>query len=254
MTFMNKLRIPFHLLVVGFLTLSISLAHAEEEIWDPIEPVNRGIFWFNDKVDRVLFEPVARIYDALLPGPAKTSVGNFFDNLRYPIYLVSDLAQFKFAQMGNHTARFLINTTVGGLGFFDPATDWGFEEHYEDVGVALAYQGVPAGPYIVIPFLGPSNLRDVVGRVADGFLHPTSYVAYTDVAEQSQHGIMFGSRAVEVVDARAKAIEPIEDARDSAVDPYLFFQGAYYQRRAGYLYDGNPPEEEYEDEDYFEEE
>ena len=205
------------------------------EIWDPIEPVNRGIFWFNDKLDVYVMEPVARGYDYVVPDPIKDCVGNFFNNLRYPSYLVSDLVQLKFTQAAEHTGRFLVNTVVGLGGIADVATGWGLEFNDEDFGTALAYQGVPPGPYIVIPFLGPSNLRDGFGRIVDSFLSPLYYAGSVGASEKEAWIIGVSTRALDLIDQRAGMFEAVKAAKDSSLDYYLFRQSAYYQYRRGLL-------------------
>lgn len=218
----------------------------DEEISDPLESFNRGIFWFNDKLDVYVLEPVARRYKDYVPDPVQNGIGNFFENLRYPRYLLSDLVQFKFSQALDHTGRFLINSTVGVLGFVDVAKEFGLPVHEEDFGLALAYHGVGPGPYLVLPILGPSNLRDGFGKIVDSFVDPFAIVAYTTDADISIP-IILGAKTIEVIDTRAGLSEAIETAKESSVDYYLFMQGAYYQYRRGVLYDGNPPDEEFED-------
>jgi phospholipid-binding lipoprotein MlaA len=215
----------------------------DEEIYDPIEPVNRGIFWFNDKVDVYVLEPVAEAYEEVVPEDIQTGIGNFFTNLRYPQYLLSDLVQLKFEQSLVHTGRFVINSTVGLLGFIDVAKHIGLENDKEDFGLALAYHGVPPGPYIVLPFLGPSNLRDTVGTIVDGAVHPFAILGYT-VDEDWVDPVVYGGRAIEVIHQRAGLLDAVEAAKSSSLDYYLFLQAAYYQHRRGLLYDGNPPEED----------
>ena len=221
--------------LLSFLLVSVPRAWAED-IYDPIEPVNRAIFSFNDTVDVYLFEPVAKGYEWILPGVVRKGVTNFFSNLRSPIYVVSDIVQLKFGQVGTHTGRFLINSTVGVAGVFDVAKLVGLEEHYEDFGVALGHYGIPPGPYIVIPFLGPSNVRDGFGRIVDAFLTPTYYIESLPVA--------LGIRGLEGVNDRADLIEAVELAKENSLDYYSFSQAAYYQVRKGYIYDGTPPEED----------
>ncbi|MCB0309970.1 MAG: VacJ family lipoprotein [Bdellovibrionales bacterium] len=211
-------------------------------IYDPWEKVNRKIFWFNDKVDVNVLEPIAKGYDELLPDRIQTGVGNFFENLRYPTYLVSDLVQFKFSQALHHTGRFLLNTTVGVLGVLDVAADAGLEKHEEDFGVALAYHGLPSGPYVVIPFIGPSNIRDALGRVVDFATSPFYwYSSIVDVHWQEDWAITSGAKGLDLIDQRADLIEGIESAKSSSLDYYLFMQSAYYQYRLGLLHDGNVP-------------
>jgi phospholipid-binding lipoprotein MlaA len=227
-------------------TLLLACAPAQtKELSDPLEPMNRGIFWFNDKVDVYVAEPVARGYDYITPKKVQRSVDNFFENLRYPVRLVSDLLQLKFSQAGVHTGRFCINSTVGIVGLFDPAKDWGLEPHYEDFGTALANNGVPYGPYIVIPFLGPSSLRDGLGKIVDlVFLDPLYYLSYTDLSTEAQWAIGGGAGVLGFVNTRAGMLEAIKSAKEASVDYYLFTQSAWFQIRQNQIYDDNPPEVE----------
>jgi phospholipid-binding lipoprotein MlaA len=234
--------------VFSFILPTLLLACAPvrtQEISDPLEPVNRGIFWFNDQVDIYLAEPVARGYDYITPKKVQRSVDNFFENLRYPVRLVSDLIQLKFSQAGVHTGRFCINSTIGVVGLFDIAKDWGLELHHEDFGTALANSGVPYGPYIVIPFLGPSSLRDGLGKIVDLiFLDPLYYIRFTDLDSESQWAIGTGATLLNVVNTRASMLEAVKSAKEASVDYYLFTQSAWFQIRQNQIYDDNPPEVE----------
>ncbi len=215
----------------------------EPEVWDPIEPVNRGIFWFNNQFDRFLLEPVAEGYDYVLPKFIKKGVSNFFNNLKYPSHLLSDLVQLKFDQVGLHTSRFLLNSTVGIVGFMDIADfRFGLKEHREDFGTALGYYGIGGGPYLVLPLLGPSNVRDLVGEVVDGAINPINIITYAgSVPQATQNAIVHGTRALNVVNTRARLLEAVRTAKASAVDYYLFIQSAYRQSRQNDIYDGKPP-------------
>lgn len=213
------------------------------EVWDPIEPVNRGIFWFNDKVDRYFLEPVARGYDTVTPDGVQRGIGNFFENLKFPVHLVSDVAQFKFEQAGTHIGRFLINSTIGLAGIFDVAKEIGLKKHEEDIGTALAYHGVPDGPYIVLPFFGPSNLRDAIGLVGDTGLNGLNAIYFAEgVDSQARFVITTSATGVKVIDQRARLIEAIDTARDSSLDYYLFVREAYKQHRDGVIWDGDKKE------------
>lgn len=232
-----------------FLTSS-AFAQQDNEVNDPIESVNRGIFWFNDQLDIFVLEPVASGYDDITPNSVQDSIGNFFENLGYPKYLVSDLVQLKFGEAAQHTGRFLINSTIGVAGLFDFATDFGLPHESEDFGIALAYHDVPPGPYLVLPVLGPSNVRDAVGKVVDYFLDPlTMFGRYSQASTNTKLAITYGARAVDAIDTRAGLLDAIKTAKESSVDYYLFVQGAYYQHRRGVLFDGNPPEEQEEPEE-----
>ena len=225
--------------VLGAMALATSPAFAlPEDPYDPIEPVNRGIFWFNDQLDIHLLEPVAQGYHDYVPRPIRTGVNNFFLNLRYPSYLVSDIIQGKFEQVLDHTGRFLINSTVGIGGLIDFAKDWGLPDHEEDFGLALAYHNVPAGPYLVVPLIGPSNVRDGVGRIVDAFLDPIGWVAYSNISSSAKLAVAATALGMRTVNTRAGLLQAIEAAKEGSVDYYLFVQGAYYQNRYGLLTDG----------------
>src|SRR5262245_21725572 len=143
---------------------------------DPLEPLNRGIYKFNDGVDALLIKPAGSFYSLVVPQWIRTGVSNFFSNVNDVIVVVNDVLQGKFSQAGSDVTRFAINTTVGVLGLWDHATGWGFEKHDEDFGQTLGYWGLGDGPYIVLPILGPSNLRDTVGWVGDFYAWPITYV------------------------------------------------------------------------------
>ncbi len=219
-----------------------------QPVSDPLERVNRGIFWFNDKADTYVLEPVAKGYDSSVPGPVKTSIRNFFSNLRSPVRVASALIQLKFKEAAELTGRFVVNTTLGGAGFFDPATDMGLKPSEDDIGIALGYSGVPEGPYLVLPFLGPSNLRDAIGRVGNLLLDPFYWVAHTGNSSTGKTVTLASLYGLDVVDTRASLLEAIKTGKESSLDYYLFAQGAYHQYRLGLIYDGDVPDEEESDE------
>jgi phospholipid-binding lipoprotein MlaA len=200
---------------------------------DPIESINRKIFWFNDNLDVYVLEPVAKGWHWVLPDRVETSVTNFFYNLRFPIHTLNDLLQGKFKDAGIDVGRFLVNTTVGVAGFFDPATGWGLPLHWEDFGQTLGWWGVGPGPYVVLPILGPSDLRDGGGLIVDSAASVTPFFVDTY--------ILLGARAVEIVNTRALYLEEVRKAKESAFDYYVFVRNAYLQRRLGYINDYEEP-------------
>ncbi len=203
---------------------------------DPIEPINRGIYSFNNTFDHYLFKPIAKGYDAVVPGPIKTGVTNVFQNVSDVQSLVSDALQLKGAKFGDDLGRVMLNTTFGIGGIFDLATPMGIERGDEDIGQTLGYWGIGAGPYLVIPFLGPSSLRDAVGRYGDSKISPLSYVSSVPV-RNSLTGLS-------VVDARV-GLFPAEDLLNQAsLDKYTFLRSAYLQRRQSLVLDGKRPKEE----------
>lgn len=256
-------RLTLFLSLALVITLSpFQITAAEEDnfdddqlISDPFEGFNRAMFWFNNQVDYILLEPLAEGYDFITPKPVKRSLGNFFENLNYPVYLLSDVVQLKFGQAGTHTGRFLINSTLGLGGLFDVASEFGLEEHQEDFGTALAHYGVGSGPYLVLPFLGPSSLRDAGGLVVDRFVHPSFWVPFIDkAAEVEVRNSFYGISGTEIIDTRASLLEPLRAAQEASLDYYSFLKNTYYQRRQNLIYDGFPPEEEFFDDEEFEEE
>jgi phospholipid-binding lipoprotein MlaA len=196
---------------------------------DPLEPVNRGVFWVNDKFDVYMLTPVAKGWDFVAPDPVQTSVANFFRNLRFPVHFLNDVLQGKARAAGHDVARFVVNSTAGVVGLFDPATRLGLKRSDEDFGQTLGHYGVPSGPYLVLPLLGPSNVRDTAGGIADGAATVRPFFVDTLVT--------IGVRAGEAVNARSRVIDEIEEERASAFDWYVFVRDAYLQRRRAQVRD-----------------
>jgi phospholipid-binding lipoprotein MlaA len=215
---------------------------------DPWEPYNRGIFSFNEAFDRTISGPVARGYNKALPKPVRKGVTNFFDNLRYPQYLVADLLQFKFSKAVKHTGRFLLNTTVGLAGFIDVAESVGLEAPYkEDFGRVFETWGIGSGPYWVLPFLGPSTLRNGIGYMFDVALYPPFWLGFSDKIDSRDALVISSSAtALNFIESRAALDEGIETGRKSSLDFYSFTRSSYYQYRRNLSYDGFPPDEEEE--------
>ncbi len=212
-----------------------------EEISDPLESLNRGIFWFNDTLDVYVLEPVASGYDYVTPDRVQSSVSNFFRNLNYPIWLVSDLLQLNFTQAGKDTARFFINTVFGFYGAFDVAeSHLGIQRVEDDLGVAFGRWGVPFGPYIVIPFLGPSSLRDGVGLAGESFLSPTVALVYSNTRNSTKNFIIYGSNTLMAINIRSRLLDPVRSAKEASLDYYSFVKQSFYQRRYTQIH-GTPP-------------
>jgi phospholipid-binding lipoprotein MlaA len=196
---------------------------------DPFEVVNRPIFKFNDVTDRYILRPVAKGYQFITPDPVETGVSNFFDNITYPITIINDFLQGKFKQGFADTGRFVVNTTIGLLGLFDPATPWGLKRHEEDFGQTFAKWGIPAGPYIVVPLFGPRTVRSGIGTVADTQVNPL--VLYSNTSVRDKLLILWA------IESRAALIGPDELVFE-AFDPYLFVRDAYLQNRKFLINDG----------------
>lgn len=199
---------------------------------DPWEKFNRVTYAFNDKIDKSIARPVARTYTRAVPAHARSGIHNFIQNLGEPVNIANDILQAEGKQSLRDTGRFLINSTFGLLGFFDVAAHVGLPEHNEDLGQTLARWGVPSGPYLVLPILGPSTVRDAGGRYGDTYLDP----AWNAMPARYRNG----SYVMEGVDTRAGLMD-LNATLDSAYDPYTFMRDAYIQHRRYQIYNGNPP-------------
>jgi phospholipid-binding lipoprotein MlaA len=191
---------------------------------DPIEPVNRGIFYVNDKLYRWLLKPVAKGYAYVVPEGVRVGVRNFFSNLATPIRVVNTLFQGKVAATGTELARFGINSTIGMAGFFDAAKDWHLDRKDEDTGQTLGFWGLGNGFYLVLPILGPSTARDTVGIVGDAFLDPLTYLLRPRDAVYT--------RVLKTENDLSFRLDEYEELIASSVDPYVAVRNAYIQIRA----------------------
>lgn len=202
---------------------------------DPLEGVNRGIYKFNDVTDKAVIKPIAGAYKAVLPSPVRSGVSNFFGNLNTFVSVINDLLQFKFDKAVTGAGRFVINSTFGIAGLIDVASMDGIEKRNEDFGQTLGHWGVGSGPYIVLPFFGPSSVRDTTGFVVDTIVFdPISYV--DDPATRNS------ARALKYLDKRAQLLPGSDLLDEAALDPYAFMRDAYFQRRQNQIYDGNAPD------------
>lgn len=196
------------------------------DIYDPIEPFNRGMFWVNDKLYFYLFKPVARGF-RVVPEPARKSVSNFFSNLGTPVRFVNSVLQLKFKDAGSELGRLVINSTLGIGGLFDPAKNWfDLRKKDEDLGQTLGNYGVGNGIYIVWPILGPSSARDTVGMAGDFFLNPLYYVQIKPLER-------VGLKAVEEETDLSLDKDTYEGIKRQALDPYLDVRNTYAQHREG---------------------
>jgi phospholipid-binding lipoprotein MlaA len=204
---------------------------------DPFEPVNRGIYKFNDHADNLLIKPAAELYRGrLIPEFVRTGISNFFSNINDVIVALNSLLQGKVTQAALDVSRITVNTTIGLLGVLDVATDMGLEKHNEDFGQTLGYWGFGSGPYLVLPFLGPSSVRDGIGLIGDIYSDPRSYIDPVRTRNQ-----VF---ALGFVNRRSELLEAGRLLEAAALDPYDFLRDAYLQRRRNLVYDGNPPDED----------
>lgn len=203
---------------------------------DPLEPLNRSIYRFNDTMDKAVVKPVAQVYDSVMPSPLKIMAGNFISNLNDVVVTVNDLLQFKFAQAASDGSRFIFNSTFGVLGLFDVAS--GLEKHREDFGQTLGYWGVGNGPYLVLPFLGPSSLRDAPGIYIDTLPSVPSRVENIPARNRYYLGSF--------VHKRAALLDQEKVLDEASLDRYEQMRDAYFMYRKNLVYDGNPPREKYD--------
>ncbi|HEX5960074.1 MAG TPA: VacJ family lipoprotein [Rhodanobacteraceae bacterium] len=204
---------------------------------DPLQGFNRKMYQFNHFADKVAIRPAAKAYVKVTGPKERVLIGNFFDNLRTPITIINEVLQGRPGPALQSTGRFLINTTVGFLGFFDPAGEMKLPAHPTDFGVTLAHWGVPEGPYLVLPLIGPTTLRDVWRLPVDSYFDPMGW--YTREHDFKWHAQYLPS-VVYLVTLRASAL-PIDSILDSSYDPYAFMRDAYRQHRLYKIYYGNPP-------------
>ena len=204
-------------------------ALAQDRGADPWMSANRGIFRFNDALDRWALEPVAKGYDFVLPDRVQGWVTNFFANLWFPVVFTNCVLQAKPHEATQSLARFMLNTTIGVGGFGDPATRLKVPAPDEDFGQTLGFWGVGTGPYVVLPLFGPSNVRDTFGRVADSANRVWPYFV--------PWWASYGAGALEVIDTRERYLESVKDLRESSVDYYAAVRDAYTQHRAALVED-----------------
>ena len=215
----------------------------ERDPADPLEPANRRIYGFNTAVDRATLRPAATVYKDHVPKVVQTGVGNFFTNLSVPVTAVNNLLQRKPVAAGQDLLRFVINTTLGWGGIFDIASPSGIPLHNEDLGQTLGTYGVPAGPYLMVPLLGPSTVRDLPSSVVDRLLQPLYWF--------NPGNARWVSLGLSLLDTRARLL-PLDATIAQAYDPYAFVRNAFLARREYLIWDGNPPERPV-DEEFLEE-
>tara|TARA_B100001057_G_scaffold81281_2_gene76687 strand:+ start:46707 stop:47450 length:744 start_codon:yes stop_codon:yes gene_type:complete len=224
-------------IIVLLITLNVvfapSISIAEDDN-DPLEPINRVIFEFNEIVDDNVLEPVAKGYKYVTPDPVERGVSNFFSNLGEIGTIANDILQLKFKQATRDTMRFAINSTVGVFGILDVATPLGLTKNKEDFGQTLGFWGVPNGPYLVLPFLGPSSFRDTPSMLVDYQMSPV---------EQLHHEEKQVLRTIDVIDTRARLLRATKILDAAAKDKYIFVRESYLQRRDSLVRDGENEEE-----------
>lgn len=219
---------------------------ASVTVTDPYEKYNRKVYNFNQKVDKYVAEPISDAYKWITPGFVQTGVSNFFSNLSDIRVFLNSALQGKFKQSAQDTGRFVVNSTLGVAGLFDVATDMGLEKHDEDFDQTLAVWGVPQGPYLVLPLVGPSTSRGVPGGVVDLATNPTSYIGAP-------------AQLASILNTRANADGALKFIDEASLDPYIFTREAYLQNRKFLISDGKDSESaddilQFEEEFYLDEE
>lgn len=236
----NALRrrdiILFRIFSIAIIALSLGVASCSkgpgpalansDAVYDSYEDWNRSIFAFNNVVDEYALSPVASAYDTVTPSVLRLIIGNELDYIQSPISIINALLQGNYEVFRHVTARFLLNTTFGGLGLLDPARDFGFAPHYEDFGQTLAVWGVKSGRYYMTPFLGPLTLRDVGGKIVDYGFDPLTYVSGSNMTtlEASKFGL-------NIIEFRARNFDTIEALKSSTEDYYAAVRSIYIQKR-----------------------
>jgi phospholipid-binding lipoprotein MlaA len=213
-------------LMASLLFVSSNSFAASSNSVDPFETYNRGAYRFNKTIDQVALKPVAKVYNRILPGPAKKGVANFFDNLAELPTVANEVLQANFMQAANNSWRFVINSTIGVLGLFDVASHIGLHKYSTDFGITVQRWGLKPTPYLVLPILGPSTITDALAL-------PVNY-QFTVFNYTNPKSFVYGARIVNVVSTRAEFLK-YGNAADVSLDPYVFQRNAYTQQRSALL-------------------
>ncbi len=239
---MTRTRRLFGRALAGVVALSLSgsfagaMRSASAAEYDPLERMNRPIFWFNDKLDVLLLEPVAKGWDFAFPNRIQQCIADAYENVKFPIHFTNDLFQAKPKAAGVILGRFLLNSTLGVAGLFDVAAAAGLPGHDEDFGQTLGVWGVGNGPYLVLPVFGPSTLRDATGRVVDSPLRVWPFFVGTIPS--------IAISSAEAINWRSRNIAAIRDLKQGAFDYYSLVRNGYLQNRQAAVEDhvGSDPE------------
>lgn len=234
-TWIYAAAIVFQLFILaGCSSQQVTMTDPERDPW---EAYNRKIHSFNMAFDNAIFRPVAKGYDVIMPDPPQRGVRNFFRNLAYPVTAINLVLQGKFEESLTATGRFLMNSTVGVLGFFDVATKLEMPYYEEDFGQTLAVWGWKDSRYLVMPIFGPYTARDFIGRGFYGYFHPVSFA----IREYNNYIPL----VVDLISLRAELL-PFQEELDAANDPYVLVRDVWLQNREFRIFDGEPPEPDYD--------
>jgi phospholipid-binding lipoprotein MlaA len=210
-----------------------TIAVGDVEMQDPFEDTNRAVFAFNNAVDDAVIHPIAKGYNTVLPSPVRTGVTNVLRNLRSPVDFTNQVLQGDAQGAHDVAVRAVVNTMVGGAGLFDVAAYEGIPYEFEDFGQTLAVWGVPHGPYLVVPVIGPSSARDYVGFFVDSYLDPLRWYLFNI----DEKGIYYGKVGLQYLNLRASLVDVLEDLENSSIDYYAATRSAYYQQREALVND-----------------
>jgi phospholipid-binding lipoprotein MlaA len=235
----TRLRLLLSVLLFSLVLQGCATVEGPTDPEDPFESFNRAVYSFNDTLDKAILKPVAQGYNAALPDPVNKGVSNFFSNLDDVVVVFNDLLQLKLGQALSDTARVFFNSTIGIFGLIDVASGMDLPKHDEDLGQTFGYWGIDTGPYLVIPFLGSSDIRDAIGRVGDAYVDPLNDIT----PDGTRNGLLL----LEGVDIRAGLLSASKVLKEAALDEYLFVRDAYLQRRENLVYDGDPPKPTFDD-------
>lgn len=225
------------LVITALLALVGCASKAPTHAADPYESVNRTIFAFNEFVDTMFIKPAAKAYVAVTPEPIRKGVSNFFGNVSDAHSFVNGVLQGKHEKASQDLSRVFVNTIFGFGGLYDLGTELGYEKGEEDYGQTLGHYGLPAGPYLMLPFLGPSTLRDSMGLIPNFLLDPVSFVTSSPTQDNTL-------RALRILDTRAGLLPSEGLLQSAALDKYTFLRSAYLQRRQNLVYDGRQPKDD----------
>lgn len=201
---------------------------------DPLQKMNRAVYAFNDALDQRVMKPVVKVYKRAIPAPARAAITRFFANIEEPNVALNDFLQGKPRAGISDVGRFAANTTIGVVGLFDPAVKLGMEAHEEDLGQTLGVWGVGEGPYLILPFLGPTTFRDAPGDLLDAAIQQALLGPLPAIAGDALDALSF-------IDKRATVSDMLQAFDNAAVDRYVFMREAYRQHRTFLIYDGDPP-------------
>lgn len=232
---MQALKSLLLTLIIASTTVGCASVNGPSPEHDPFESYNRAMFSFNDAVDENILKPVAAAYKDYVPSPVQSGVSNFFSNLGDILVVLNDLLQGKFSQARDDTLRVFVNSVFGLFGLFDVASHMELPKHHEDFGQTLGVWGVSDGPYLVLPFLGPSTVRDTAGLLVDSTVDPLY-----DIRDSEAR---LAAIALKAVDTRAGLLGASKVLDQAAFDRYAFLRDAYLQRRKHLIYDGAPPKD-----------